>query len=69
MDLILAYVHHDISIYIVYMYMLSLQDPHYYGSLTSATQLFDSGMVSWRPLDSFLDHSFYNFCLPQLKAK
>lgn len=71
MDLILAYVHHDISIYTLYtyMYMLSLQDPHYYGSLTSATQLFDSGMVSWRPLDSFLDHSFYNFCLPQLKAK
>lgn len=48
---------------------LLVVDPHYSGSLASVKDLYDSGMVSWRPLDSFLEHSFYNFCLPQLKAK
>ncbi|XP_048770649.1 ufm1-specific protease 1-like [Ostrea edulis] len=48
---------------------LLIVDPHYFGNVTSLQELCDDGMVSWRPLDSFMDHSFYNFCLPQLKAK
>lgn len=55
------------SNYCIFLYFV--KDPHYSGSLASVKDLYDSGMVSWRPLDSFLEHSFYNFCLPQLKAK
>lgn len=48
---------------------LLIMDPHYYGSKASSGQyLCDNGWVSWRRLESFLDHSFYNLCLPQLKV-
>ncbi|OWF46642.1 ufm1-specific protease 1-like [Mizuhopecten yessoensis] len=44
---------------------LLILDPHHYGKVTSLTDLYDRGMVSWRPLETFMKDSFYNLCLPQ----
>ena len=48
------------------------QDPHYY-SQTSGTvtreDLQTAGWVSWKLVEDFDQQSFYNLCLPQLKAK
>lgn len=52
-------------------YLLVL-DPHWFrndakqGPLPDATVLRENGWVAWRPLDSLLESSFYNLCLPLL---
>ena len=43
-------------------------DPHYYGSdLRSCDKLYQDSWVHWKPVDSFMDSSFYNLCLPQVR--
>ncbi|XP_033741200.1 ufm1-specific protease 1-like [Pecten maximus] len=44
---------------------LLILDPHHHGQIKSLSDLYDRGMVSWRPLDTFMTDSFYNLCLPQ----
>ncbi|XP_070576398.1 ufm1-specific protease 1-like [Ptychodera flava] len=48
-------------------YLLVL-DPHFYGN-PDMTSLQQDGWIKWRPLDSFMSQSFYNFCLPQFKTR
>lgn len=46
---------------------LLILDPHHHGKIKSLPDLYDRGMVSWRPLDTFMADSFYNLCLPQYR--
>ncbi|CAL4072483.1 unnamed protein product [Meganyctiphanes norvegica] len=48
-------------------YLLVL-DPHYWGEANDCSDLETSGWIKWQPLSQFVDCSFYNLCLPQLKA-
>ncbi|XP_072045124.1 ufm1-specific protease 1-like [Amphiura filiformis] len=48
-------------------YLLVL-DPHFWGTPTNSI-LHEDKWLSWKPVDDFLEDSFYNFCLPQLKAR
>lgn len=54
---------------------LLVLDPHWYrndakhGHLTGARDhLQQNGWISWRPLDSLMESSFYNLCLPLLPS-
>lgn len=52
---------------------LLVLDPHWYrndakqGPLADSTVLREHGWVGWLPLDSLMDGSFYNLCLPLLR--
>ncbi|XP_041984844.1 probable Ufm1-specific protease 1 [Aricia agestis] len=48
---------------------LLIVDPHYVGKEQSKEFLQRKGWVKWQPLKDFLSSSFYNLCLPQVKAK
>lgn len=48
---------------------LLIVDPHFVGKAKSAEQLSDDCWVKWQKLDDFVDSSFYNLCLPQLKYR
>ncbi|XP_064490371.1 ufm1-specific protease 1-like [Ornithodoros turicata] len=46
-------------------YLLIL-DPHYSSPTCNSIDILQrDGWVSWQPIDSFMDSSFYNLCLPQ----
>ncbi|XP_022092880.1 ufm1-specific protease 1-like [Acanthaster planci] len=45
---------------------LLVLDPHFYGDPTFDT-LTSSSYLLWKPLDSFMENSFYNLCLPIVK--
>ncbi|CAK1584359.1 unnamed protein product [Parnassius mnemosyne] len=47
---------------------LLIVDPHYVGNEQSKDFLKNKGWVKWQPLNDFLSSSFYNLCLPQVKA-
>ncbi|XP_052239547.1 ufm1-specific protease 1-like [Dreissena polymorpha] len=47
---------------------LLILDPHYYGPTQSRNFLQQNGWVAWHPMEIFSHHTFYNLCLPQLKA-
>ena len=42
------------------------QDPHYYGPAPLPEALQDCHMLVWKNVDSFMENSFYNLCLPQM---
>jgi hypothetical protein len=45
-------------------------NPHYVAEgLTKKSVLFEDHWIEWRSVDSFESESFYNLCLPQIKAK
>ncbi|XP_026741371.1 probable Ufm1-specific protease 1 [Trichoplusia ni] len=48
---------------------LLVVDPHYVGKEKTKEFLFDKGWVKWQRLTDFLSSSFYNLCLPQVKAR
>ncbi|KZC13453.1 PREDICTED: ufm1-specific protease 1 [Dufourea novaeangliae] len=48
-------------------YMLIL-DPHFVGQAKSNEQLESYWWVKWQDLRNFVDSSFYNLCLPQVKC-
>ncbi|KAF9424736.1 hypothetical protein HW555_000037 [Spodoptera exigua] len=48
---------------------LLVVDPHYVGKEQTKEFLFHKGWVKWQRLTDFIDTSFYNLCLPQVKAK
>ncbi|XP_011694339.1 PREDICTED: inactive Ufm1-specific protease 1 isoform X2 [Wasmannia auropunctata] len=48
---------------------LLVVDPHFVGKAKSAEHLKKDGWVKWQKLDDFVDSSFYNLCLPQLKYR
>lgn len=43
-------------------------DPHFAGSNATPQRLQEEHWVSWKRLSEFNQFSFYNFCLPQIKA-
>ncbi|XP_014358864.2 probable Ufm1-specific protease [Papilio machaon] len=47
---------------------LLIVDPHYFGKEQSKEFLKNKDWVKWQPLNDFLSTSFYNLCLPQVKA-
>ena len=48
-------------------HFLLILDPHYYGkALTDATNLYEDQYIVWKPLNDFLQCSFYNMCMPQI---
>ncbi|KAI5636088.1 peptidase family c78 domain-containing protein [Phthorimaea operculella] len=47
---------------------LLIVDPHYVGREQTREFLHNKGWVKWQALKDFLDSSFYNLCLPQVKA-
>ncbi|XP_076659311.1 UFM1 specific peptidase 1 isoform X1 [Halictus rubicundus] len=48
-------------------YML-IVDPHFVGQARSNEQLQSEHWVKWQNLKDFVDSSFYNLCLPQIKG-
>ncbi|XP_037949430.1 probable Ufm1-specific protease 1 [Teleopsis dalmanni] len=48
------------------VYLLVI-DPHFVGIPISIKELVDCGYISWKKTTEFVDSSFYNLCLPQLK--
>ncbi|XP_046604368.1 ufm1-specific protease 1 isoform X1 [Neodiprion virginianus] len=48
---------------------LLIVDPHFVGKAKNAEQLANDGWVKWQSLTDFVDSSFYNLCLPQIKHK
>lgn len=46
---------------------LLIVDPHFVGKAKSAEHLAKDRWVKWQNLNDFVDSSFYNLCLPQLK--
>lgn len=46
---------------------LLIVDPHFVGKAKSVEHLKKDQWVKWQKLDDFVDSSFYNLCLPQLK--
>ncbi|KAJ8717770.1 hypothetical protein PYW07_005700 [Mythimna separata] len=48
---------------------LLVVDPHYVGKEQTKEFLFNKGWVKWQRLSDFISGSFYNLCLPQVKAK
>ncbi|CAH0590422.1 unnamed protein product [Chrysodeixis includens] len=48
---------------------LLVVDPHYVGKEKTKEFLFANGWVKWQRLTDFLSSSFYNLCLPQVKAQ
>ncbi|XP_026320986.1 ufm1-specific protease 2 isoform X2 [Hyposmocoma kahamanoa] len=48
---------------------LLIVDPHYVGKEQTKEFLQNKGWVKWQPLNNFISSSFYNLCLPQVKAR
>ncbi|KAM3960301.1 UFM1 specific peptidase 1 [Aphomia sociella] len=48
---------------------LLIVDPHYVGKEQTKEFLYNKGWVKWQPLKDFISTSFYNLCLPQVKAQ
>ncbi|XP_049877215.1 ufm1-specific protease 2 [Pectinophora gossypiella] len=48
---------------------LLIVDPHYVGKEHTKEFLHHKGWIKWQPLNEFLTSSFYNLCLPQIKAR
>lgn len=48
---------------------LLIVDPHFVGKAKSAEHLRRDQWVKWQSLNDFVDSSFYNLCLPQLKYR
>ncbi|XP_054738226.1 probable Ufm1-specific protease 1 [Anastrepha obliqua] len=48
------------------VYLLVI-DPHFVGVPKSVQELVDHGCIRWQHTSEFVDSSFYNICLPQLK--
>lgn len=48
---------------------LLVVDPHYAGKEITAEFLQTKQWVKWQALNDFIGSSFYNLCLPQVKAK
>ena len=48
---------------------LLVVDPHYWGKRVEDAVLYERNWVSWRRLDEFMESSFYNLCLPQIKKR
>jgi len=48
---------------------LLIVDPHFVGKAKSTEHLKKDRWVKWQNLDDFVDSSFYNLCLPQLKCR
>lgn len=48
---------------------LLIVDPHFVGKAKSAEHLKKDQWVKWQNLNDFIDSSFYNLCLPQLKYR
>ncbi|XP_066537911.1 inactive Ufm1-specific protease 1 [Hoplias malabaricus] len=46
---------------------LLIMDPHYYGPALDKESLQKQGWVTWKPVSSLDQCSFYNLCLPQTK--
>lgn len=46
---------------------LLIVDPHFVGKAKGTEQLENYQWVKWQNLDNFVDSSFYNLCLPQIK--
>lgn len=46
---------------------LLIVDPHFVGKVRNAEHLRNDCWVKWQNLNDFVDSSFYNLCLPQLK--
>lgn len=44
-------------------------DPHFVGKLKSPQELIETNFVRWQHSSQFVDSSFYNLCLPQIKLK
>lgn len=44
-------------------------DPHFNGRPTNAEELQSRSYVKWQHTSDFIDSSFYNLCLPQIKYK
>lgn len=42
-------------------------DPHFVGKASSAEKLIKDGYVKWQNCSDFVDSSFYNLCMPQIK--
>ncbi|KAG7199557.1 hypothetical protein KM043_014168 [Ampulex compressa] len=47
---------------------LLIVDPHFVGMAKSAQQLENYHWVKWQNMKDFVDSSFYNLCLPQIKC-
>ncbi|XP_039953688.1 probable Ufm1-specific protease 1 [Bactrocera neohumeralis] len=48
------------------VYLLVI-DPHFSGVPKSVQELVERGYIRWQHTSEFVDSSFYNICLPQLK--
>ncbi|XP_071133747.1 ufm1-specific protease 1-like isoform X1 [Mytilus edulis] len=48
---------------------LLILDPHCYDKNPTVDHVIGGGLIKWRMMDTFLESSFYNLCLPQLKCK
>ncbi|XP_043285214.1 ufm1-specific protease 1 [Venturia canescens] len=47
---------------------LLVVDPHFVGRAKSREQLQQNNWTKWQNLKDFIDSSFYNICLPQIKS-
>lgn len=50
-----------------FSYFCLSQDPHFVGVPKSVDDLIHQGYIRWQHTSDFVDSSFYNLCLPQLK--
>lgn len=48
---------------------LLVVDPHFQGKGISCEELQNRGYVKWMHTSEFVDNSFYNLCMPQIKGK
>lgn len=48
---------------------LLVVDPHFVGVVRDIEKLTNESWVKWQDLTEFVDSSFYNLCLPQMKCK
>lgn len=48
---------------------LLIVDPHFVGRARDAEHLRNDYWIKWQSLDDFIDNSFYNLCLPQVKSR
>ncbi|KAH0952962.1 hypothetical protein HN011_010821 [Eciton burchellii] len=48
---------------------LLIVDPHFVGKIKNTEHLRNDRWVKWQSLRDFVDSSFYNLCLPQLKYR
>ena len=48
---------------------LLVVDPHYWGKKVEEKTLYERNWISWKRLDEFMESSFYNLCLPQVRKR